>query len=82
MARKKRAMDKMGQVAKDDKLFPNHIDHSNPHTFETEDLKRLIKEATRDLEEQDKTRREEFKRYATRFDFPGDFFFWLSTLSF
>jgi len=63
LARKKRAMDKMGQVAKDDKLFPNHIDHSNPHTFETEDLKRLIKEATRDLEEQDKTRREEFKRY-------------------
>jgi len=63
LARQRRAMDNMGKVAANDKLFPNHIDHSNPHTFETEDLKRLIKEATRDLEEQDKVRREEFKRY-------------------
>lgn len=63
LARRKRAMDRMGEIQKDDKLFPNHIDHSNPHTFETEDLKRLIKEATRDLEEQDKARKEEFKRY-------------------
>merc|ERR1711942_79619 len=60
LARQRRTMDK---VAADDKLFPNHLDHSNPHTFETEDLKRLIKEATRDLEEQDKVRKEEFKRY-------------------
>jgi len=63
LARQKRAMDKMGQVSKDDRLFPSHLDHSNPHTFETEDLKRLIREATRDLEEQDKARKEEFKRY-------------------
>ena len=63
LARQKRAMDNMGKVAANDKLFPNHLDHSNPHTFETEDLKRLIKEATRDLEEQDKVRKEEFKRY-------------------
>jgi len=63
LARQKRAVDKMGKVANDDKLFPNHIDHSNPHTFETEDLKKLIKEATRDLEEQDRVRKEEFKRY-------------------
>merc|ERR1712087_432318 len=62
-ARRKRAMDKMGQVSKDDKMFPSHLDHSNPHTFEAEDLKRLIKEATRDLEEQDKVRKDEFKRY-------------------
>lgn len=63
LARRKRAMDKMGQVSKDDKMFPSHLDHSNPHTFEAEDLKRLIKEATRDLEEQDKVRKDEFKRY-------------------
>merc|ERR1719244_557418 len=63
LARQKRAVDKMGKVANDDKLFPNHIDHSNPHTFETEDLQKLIKEATRDLEEQDRVRKEEFKRY-------------------
>lgn len=63
LARQKRAMDKMGQVSKDDKLFPSHLDHSNPHTFEAEDLKRLIKEATKDLEEQDVARKEEFKKY-------------------
>jgi len=63
LARQKRAVDKMGKVSKDDKMFPSHIDHSNPHTFETEDLKKLIQEATRDLEEQDKQRKEEFKRY-------------------
>ena len=62
LARQKRAMDKMGQVSKDDKLFPSHLDHSNPHTFEAEDLKRLIKEATKDLEEQDVARKEEFKK--------------------
>ena len=44
LARQKRAVDKMGKVAKDDKLFPNHIDHSNPHTFETEDLKKGVSE--------------------------------------
>lgn len=63
LARKKRAMDKMAKVQGDDKLFPSHIDHSNPHTFETEDLKKLIQEATKDLEEQDRVRKEEFKRY-------------------
>merc|ERR1711962_1269923 len=63
LARQKRAVDKMGKVSKDDKMFPSHIDHSNPHTFETEDLKKLIQEATRDLEEQGKQRKEEFKRY-------------------
>ncbi|XP_013780091.1 nucleobindin-2-like isoform X2 [Limulus polyphemus] len=42
---------------------PVHIDPSNAHTFEEEDLKRLIQTATRDLEELDRKRREEFKRY-------------------
>ncbi|GFQ66566.1 nucleobindin-2 [Trichonephila clavata] len=43
--------------------IPNHLDIENPHTFEIEDLKKLIQTATSDLEEIDKQRREEFKKY-------------------
>lgn len=38
-----------------------HLDHNNPHTFEIEDLKKLIKKTTADLEAADKKRKEEFK---------------------
>ncbi|XP_077451318.1 nucleobindin-2a isoform X1 [Stigmatopora argus] len=40
-----------------------YLNHMNPHTFEVEDLDRLIKSATNDLENFDKERHEEFKRY-------------------
>ncbi|XP_048827956.1 nucleobindin-2b isoform X2 [Brienomyrus brachyistius] len=40
-----------------------YLNHRNPHTFEVEDLDRLITSATRDLENYDKERHEEFKRY-------------------
>ncbi|CAB3225972.1 unnamed protein product [Arctia plantaginis] len=40
-----------------------HLDHVNPHTFEIEDLKKLIKKTTADLEAADKKRKEEFKEY-------------------
>lgn len=40
-----------------------HLNHINPHTFEAEDLDRLIKSATKDLENFDKGRHDEFKRY-------------------
>ncbi|XP_076879908.1 nucleobindin-2a [Brachyhypopomus gauderio] len=40
-----------------------YLNHMNPHTFEVEDLDRLIKSATSDLENFDKERHEEFKRY-------------------
>ncbi|KAM6973354.1 nucleobindin-2b [Aplochiton taeniatus] len=40
-----------------------YLNHVNPHTFEVEDLDRLIKSATSDLENFDKDRHEEFKRY-------------------
>ncbi|XP_076351602.1 nucleobindin-2-like isoform X2 [Tachypleus tridentatus] len=42
---------------------PVHLDPLNTRTFEVEDLKRLIHTATNDLEELDRKRREEFKRY-------------------
>lgn len=40
---------------------PKHVDHENPHTFEIEDLKKLIHKTSEDLAEADKKRREEFK---------------------
>ena len=46
-------------------VYPNldsqHLDHKNPHTFEVEDLKKLIQKTTEDLEAVDKKRREQFK---------------------
>lgn len=41
---------------------PHHVEIQSP-TFEKEDLKRLIKATTKDLEVADAKRREEFKRY-------------------
>nr|XP_057932236.1 nucleobindin-2-like [Doryrhamphus excisus] len=40
-----------------------HLNHDNPHSFEPEDLNRLIQSATKDLENFDKERHDEFKRY-------------------
>ncbi|XP_028822368.1 LOW QUALITY PROTEIN: nucleobindin-2-like [Denticeps clupeoides] len=40
-----------------------YLNHMNPHTFEVEDLDRLIRSARTDLENFDKERHEEFKRY-------------------
>lgn len=40
-----------------------HLNHMNPHTFEVEDLDRLIKSATDDLDNFDKERHEDFKKY-------------------
>ncbi|XP_061898786.1 nucleobindin-2-like [Entelurus aequoreus] len=40
-----------------------HLNHDNPHSFESEDLGRLIQSATQDLENYDKERHDEFKRY-------------------
>nr|WBW70116.1 venom protein [Lampona murina] len=43
--------------------IPKHLDIDNPHSFEMDDLKKLIQTATNDLEELDRQRREEFKKY-------------------
>lgn len=40
-----------------------HLNHQNPDTFESRDLDMLIKAATADLEQYDRTRHEEFKKY-------------------
>ncbi len=44
-------------------LIPKHIDHNNVETFEEKDLESLIKQASQDLEEQDKLRKAEFKQH-------------------
>ncbi|XP_074489914.1 nucleobindin-2-like [Sebastes fasciatus] len=41
----------------------DHLNHMNPNTFEVEDLDRLIQSATKDLENFDKERHDEFKKY-------------------
>ncbi|CAH2034700.1 unnamed protein product, partial [Iphiclides podalirius] len=53
-----------------DKVPSNeHLDHANPHTFEIEDLKKLIKKTTSDLEAADKQRKEQFKEYEMQKEF-------------
>uniref|UniRef100_H2YER3 NUCB1-like N-terminal domain-containing protein n=1 Tax=Ciona savignyi TaxID=51511 RepID=H2YER3_CIOSA len=48
------------------KQIADHLDHSSPHTFEAEDLTKLIKTATSDLENYDRDRHEEFKKFEMR----------------
>ncbi|XP_031619930.1 nucleobindin-2 [Contarinia nasturtii] len=46
-----------------------HLDHENEHTFEIEDLKKLIKQTSEDLAEADRKRRDEFKEYELQKEF-------------
>nr|CAG4638652.1 EOG090X0B17 [Cyclestheria hislopi] len=48
--------------------LPGHIDHKSP-TFEMEDLRKLIIQTTKDLEEADRKRKEEFKQYEMQKEF-------------
>lgn len=47
----------------------HHVDHANPHTFEIDDLKKLIAKTTEDLAEADRKRRDEFKQYEMQKEF-------------
>lgn len=49
--------------------IPEHLDHENAHTFEIEDLKRLILKTSQDLAESDRKRREDFKEYELQKEF-------------
>nr|CAG4642711.1 EOG090X0B17 [Evadne anonyx] len=48
--------------------LPGHLDHKSP-SFETEDLRKLIVQTTKDLEELDRKRKEEFKEYEMQKEF-------------
>lgn len=43
--------------------IPNHLDLNNPHSFEVEDLKKLISATYKDIQEINEKRRNEFKHY-------------------
>lgn len=53
----------MNMASIDKERLLAHLDETNPNTFEVEDLSRLIKRATKDLEDIDDKRRKEFKNY-------------------
>ncbi|XP_004535529.1 nucleobindin-2 [Ceratitis capitata] len=57
------------EIDRDHLKIPQHIDHHNEHTFEIEDLKKLIKKTSEDLAEADKKRRAEFKEYEMQKEF-------------
>lgn len=46
-----------------------HIDHENEHTFEIDDLKKLILKTGEDLAEADRRRRDDFKQYELQKEF-------------
>ncbi|XP_046641924.1 nucleobindin-2-like isoform X2 [Daphnia pulicaria] len=48
--------------------IPGHLDHKSP-SFESEDLRKLIVQTSKDLEEVDKQRKEEFKEYEMQKEF-------------
>lgn len=50
-------------------FLPQHIDHINSETFGQSDLEKLIQHASRDLDEIDRKREQEFKEYEMRKEF-------------
>lgn len=66
LQRLRKGIDRIRQIEENNSLddpVHHHLDQTNPHTFEIEDLKKLIAKTTEDLAEADKKRREEFKEY-------------------
>lgn len=47
-------------------FLPQHIDHKNAETFGEVDLERLIRHASKDLDELDRKREQQFKEYEMR----------------
>jgi hypothetical protein len=47
-------------------FLPQHVDHKNSETFNQADLERLIKHASKDLDELDRQREQQFKEYEMR----------------
>jgi hypothetical protein len=56
--------DPNGKHIKD--FIPQHLDHRNSETFGQADLERLIKHASKDLDELDRQREAQFKEYEMR----------------
>ncbi|KAG5886570.1 hypothetical protein JTB14_011282 [Gonioctena quinquepunctata] len=60
-AKKRKLEDPSNSI--DEDPVHHHVDQSNPHTFEVDDLKKLIAKTTADLAEADKQRKDQFKQY-------------------
>uniref|UniRef100_A0A1L8EIZ5 Putative nucleobindin-2 n=2 Tax=Haematobia irritans TaxID=7368 RepID=A0A1L8EIZ5_HAEIR len=56
-------------IDRDHLKVSQHLDHGNQHTFEIEDLRKLIKKTSEDLAEADRKRRQEFKEYEMQKEF-------------
>jgi hypothetical protein len=56
--------DPNGKHIKD--FIPQHVDHKNSETFGQADLERLIQHASKDLDEIDRQREQQFKEYEMR----------------
>lgn len=56
-------------IDRDHMKIAEHLDHENQHTFEIDDLKKLILKTSQDLSENDRRRREEFKEYELQKEF-------------
>ncbi|TMW47413.1 hypothetical protein DOY81_007511 [Sarcophaga bullata] len=57
------------EIDRDHLKINQHLDHANEHTFEIEDLKKLIKKTAEDLAEADRKRQAEFKEYEMQKEF-------------
>uniref|UniRef100_D3TMU7 DNA-binding protein of the nucleobindin family n=1 Tax=Glossina morsitans morsitans TaxID=37546 RepID=D3TMU7_GLOMM len=56
-------------IDRDHLKVPQHLNHANEHSFEIEDLLKLIKKTSEDLAEADRKRRADFKEYEMQKEF-------------
>lgn len=61
--------ERTNEIDREHLKIAEHLDHENEHTFEIEDLKKLIVKTGEDLAEADRRRREEFKEYELQKEF-------------
>lgn len=61
--------ERTNEIDRDHLKIAEHLDHENEHTFEIEDLRKLIVKTGEDLAEADRRRREEFKEYELQKEF-------------
>lgn len=61
--------ERTNEIDREHLKIAEHLDHDNEHTFEIDDLKKLIVKTGEDLAEADRQRREEFKEYELQKEF-------------
>lgn len=61
--------ERTNEIDREHLKIAEHLDHENEHTFEIDDLKKLIVKTGEDLAEADRRRREEFKEYELQKEF-------------